>query len=255
MLLMFYHFVVDHVLVLIALAAGVFIGASALGYLSARKRVGEYQLAPVQGAVLGLTGLLLGFSISLALSRYDHRRVLVVREANAIGTTWLRTDLLPAPLGSEARPLLERYVGARLAFFRAGDHERAIAKAEAQAAGLQTTLWAIATKAAVVAPNSITARFIQALNGMIDVEAERDAARRDRLPWVMWGGLFLVTMVASFFTGAALAGQRWVVLLVLPLTFALLLGLIGEFDTPRNGLVQISQHSLERLQASFAPHP
>lgn len=248
-------FVLNHVLVLIVVAAAGLVGASALGFFTAPSEPGEYKLAPVQGAVLGLTGLLLGFSISLALSRYEHRRVLVVDEANAIGTTWLRASLLPAPMDQAARPLLERYVGARLAFFQAGDDPAAIAKAEARAAHLQTALWAIATQAAAAAPNSITASFIRALNGMIDLEAERDAARRDRLPWVMWGGLFLVTLVASFFTGAALRGQRWWVLLVLPLTFALLLGLIGEFDTPRNGLVQVSQHSLERLQASFAAPP
>jgi hypothetical protein len=213
-------FVLDHAAVLIGLSAMLLCGASAIGFFTARREAGAYPLAPVRGAVLRLIGLLLGFSISLALTHYEHRRVLVVDGANAIGTTWLRAGLLPAPMDAAARPLLERYVTARLAFFQASNDPAAIAKAEALAAHLQTNLWTIATKAAAAAPNTITASFIRALNGMIDLEAERDAARRDRLPLAKSGGLFLVTLVASFFTGAALRGQRWLVLPVLPLTFS-----------------------------------
>ncbi|HUZ65813.1 MAG TPA: hypothetical protein VMU82_19085 [Acetobacteraceae bacterium] len=247
--------ILDQPFLIVLIAAALLGAATVLGqFCAARDPVagGENPLAPIQGATLGLAGLLIAFSFSMALHRYEQRRTLVVEKANAIGTTALRASLLPAPFGDAATPLLRRYVAVRLAYFAAGTAPAAIAAAEAGAARLQGRLWQLAEHAAGPAPNAITASFVRSLNQMIDLEAERDAARRNRLPPVVWAGLLVVTLGASFFTGSSLRGRHPLALATLPLILALVLGMIGELDTPRGGLVQISQHSMVRLQAGLA---
>ncbi|MCF3947922.1 hypothetical protein AiwAL_17115 [Acidiphilium sp. AL] len=247
--------VIDHP-PLLALIMAVLLGfATWLGQRLAADDAGsETPLGPVQGAVLGLAGLMLGFSFSMALSRYEQRRSLVVDEANAIGTTYLRAGLLAPDLRDAARPLLRRYVTARLAYFGAAEDRHEIAAAEASAARLQVALWRIAEQASAVAPNAITGSFIRSLNQTIDLEAERDAARHNRLPGTVWVVLITVTAGASFFTGLLLRGRYRATLAALPVILAIVLGLIAELDTPRAGLLTISQHSMERLEASLRPN-
>lgn len=251
------RFVLDHPWLLAVVAVVLQALAAAVGVAVApRRKEARDALTPVQAGVLGLAGLLLGFSFSMSLSRFEERRALVVQEANAIGTTQLRAGLLSRDLAEAAAPLLARYVDARLVVFDPGADEAAAARASSEAVRLQSGLWRIAEQAAAVAPTPVTASFIVTLNEMIDLEASRDEAARNRLPGVVWFALLVVTLGSSLLTselGLALSRGP---LATLAVVFAVVLGLIAELDTPRAGWLQVSEYPMQRLhQGLIGPAP
>src|SRR5258705_3843054 len=122
------------------------------------------QIGGIQGAVLGLLGLLLGFTFAMAVKRYDTRRGLVLQEANAVGTTYLRASLLPDAQQAPVKDLLRRYVDIRLKYWPLVDDPAKLAEGMRLIADIQGELWKHATEAAKEAPNDITATFIESLN-------------------------------------------------------------------------------------------
>ena len=146
----------------------------------------KVQIGGIQGAVLGMLALLLGFTFSMALARYENRRDLVLKEANAIGTTYLRASFLPQPHAKAVEELLRRYTDARLSFDSAGRDSTKIAAAEDEAGKLQRELWVETVAAGKEAPTPITATFINALNETIDLDATRLHALRSRVPGAVW---------------------------------------------------------------------
>ena len=121
------------------------VGAHALGYYAGRRRLARGKRSPelgaVQGALLGLLGLMLAFSFGSAAERFVARRDLILSEANAIGTAYLRADLLPSPHAEALRSALSRYVDVRIAFFDAGIDEAAVRAAMAQSEQLHAAIW------------------------------------------------------------------------------------------------------------------
>lgn len=148
----------------------------------------------VQGAVLGLLGLLLGFTFAMSVGRHDARRGMVVEEANAIGTAWLRAGLLPGDYPEPVKALLRRYVEIRLAGREVADNQVKLAEALAASAEVQDALWAHAEAAAKEAPNAVVVSFINALNTMIDTDVKRVAVGI-HIPVTVW---VLVVFVAAF---------------------------------------------------------
>ncbi|MGB8804431.1 MAG: hypothetical protein WCC93_05865, partial [Chthoniobacterales bacterium] len=144
------------------------------------------QIGAIQGAVLGMLALLLGFTFSMAVARYENRRDLVLREANAIGTTYLRASFLPETNAKAMEDLLRHYVDARLSFYTAGSDAAKITLAQGETARLQRELWLHTVDAAKEAPSPITATFINALNETIDLDATRLNALRSRVPGAVW---------------------------------------------------------------------
>ena len=113
----------------------------------AKASLEESPFAVLQTAIFGLLALLLAFSFSVGIARYDARRVEVLREANSIGTTMLRTQLLDARAAPVMRGYLRSYVDARIAFASAGIDERARADAAYRTAALQAAMWRLARRA------------------------------------------------------------------------------------------------------------
>lgn len=140
----------------------------------------------LEGAVLGLFALLLGFSFAMAVNRYDLRRQLEVEEANAIGTTWLRTDTLVEPERSAERQLIQQYVPVRLSFVAAGTDAQAIQRSLTQSGELQAQMWKIAAGGASARRDPISALFVASLNDAIDVTEKRTAALENRIPSMAW---------------------------------------------------------------------
>src|SRR5262249_43004420 len=156
------------------------------------------QVGAIQAAVLALLGLLLGFSFSMAVSRFDARKQLVVEEANAIGTAYLRARLLPAPQREEVVELLRRYVENRIAAAETRDGA-AMQGTEQRAAELQEQLWARAARAADRDPRSVvTGLFIQSLNDVFDIKEKRTVGLINHVPE---SALLLVAVVALCGTG------------------------------------------------------
>lgn len=203
-------------------------------------------------SVLGLLALLIGFTFSIALSRYESRRELVVKEANAIGTTWLRMQLLDAGDRARMEDLLRRYVDARVAFGGAQGPEQEVEQYRRTEA-LQDELWVALM--AVVAPFRDTPRassLVSTTNESIDLAAERFAARQSHIPARIMRMLVLFAWIAAGLVGYEKGRQRkTAMLLFLLLTFAATL--VVDLDRPSTGMVNVPQGPMLDLQRTIQP--
>lgn len=212
------------------------------------------QIGGIQGAVLGMLGLLLGFTFAMAVARYEVSRELVLAEANSIGTTYLRASFLPPPHQTAVEELLRRYVDLRLDFYHAGTDKDAVDKAEQGAAQIHRELWKHAVAAAKESPSPITATFINSLNETIDLDASRLNAMRTRVPEAVWLLLLLVASVGCHASGygAGASGVRNMFSgLILPLLITVLITILADLNRPRQGLIGISQQPMSDLQQSL----
>lgn len=197
-------------------------------------------------AALGLLSLLLGFTFSLSLARYDARRALVGQEANAIGSVWRRSQVLPEPFRGQYRDLLPQYVEARLRWSESDD-------SLAATSALQQRLWTVAEQAAQ-APSmqTLTWGVVQALDQAEDAQALRAQARRGRIPGHVVNSLFLYSMLSMVMLGYILAvkGRRQYVASSLVLVLVSLAWvLIVDLDRPLGGVIVVSQQPLADLRA------
>jgi hypothetical protein len=246
-------FAVTLLLVLVTFEVGYRLGKRRRASSEAEKE------APVGGMVqasLGVLALMLAFTFGAAATRFDSRRHLVVDEANAIGTTFLRAAMLPAR-GAEVRALLREYVDVRLEAVRSGNVEQGMRRSDE----LHVLLWDHATALGKEHPTSIVVGlFIQSLNEVIDLHATRVAVGlRGRVPGVIWAALYAVAAVSLAAMGyhAGLTGtSRSLAVLVMAFTFALVIGVIADLDRPGKGMLETSQQAMVDLQASMAePKP
>ena len=210
----------------------------------------------VQGAVLGLLGLLLGFSFAMAVGRYDLRRSLVVDEANAIGTTWLRADFLSAPHQKEVKELLKRYTRIKLEDGKAVTTLDATTRSRAEIARIQNALWSHADAAALEKPSPVTVSFITTLNETIDLDATCKAALSNHVPGAVWLLLLVVSGCGAWASGygSGTGGLRsafnqW----VFPLLIGVVITLIADVDRPHRGLIGVSQQPMQDLLESMQP--
>jgi hypothetical protein len=225
-----------------------------IGYRVARyrrRRSGEEKQEPVGsvvGATLGLLAFMLAFTFGLAGSRFDDRRQVILAEANAIGTTYLRAELLPQPIADEMRSLLREYVEARLEATQSGRTDQALARSEQ----LQSRLWAQAVAAAEKDRSPITGLFIQSLNEVIDLHAKRVmVGLRSRVPGAIWMTLYLLAVLGMSMMGYQEGGTgstRSPAKLALVLAFSVVLMLIVDLDRPGEGMLQVSQQSMIDLR-------
>jgi hypothetical protein len=244
----------------VLMAVGLFVGLLAcleswffLGRRARDKR-SEHpdQLATIQGATLGLLALLLGFSFAMAMSRFSDREKLIVSEANAIGTVWLRCDLLPEAARDEIRRTLRDYTDQRIAFYDAKD-EAARQNAIAESEKLQSRLWTVFADAAKDSPELSTV-LLPSPNELIDLHGARIAVARRHMPTVLLGLLLVCSLVsvASVGYGCGVGGKRNVVLTT-ALTFLIAgtLWAIIDMDHPRQGLIRVGQQPMLKLRHSF----
>jgi hypothetical protein len=199
----------------------------------------------VEGAVFGLMGLLIAFTFSGAAARFDARRALAVEEANAIGTAWLRLDLLPAAAQPALREKFRAYLDARLAAFRSlPDLDAAKAKL-ARAGALQAQIWTEAITACRDSGSSpATMLLLPALNQMFDMATTRTMGARMHAPAIIYGMLILLVLAGSLLAGYGMGAGRvrgWFHALAFVLVLSLAIYVILDFELPRMGLIRI-QH-------------
>ena len=206
------------------------------------------QVAASRDALGVLLSLLLGFTLAMALPRYDLSRQLVIEEADAIATAGTRAEILPPPYRENVRELLVRYVAARLEFSSTGISREALNDSEAHTNELQSKLWAQAQAVALANPTPITALFLQSLNELFDLSEKRLAALENRIPGTIWVMLVALSMVTCLMFGFASRSRFWLVSIVTPLMVAVVMGLIADLDSPRNGFIRTDLSSLERLE-------
>ena len=241
------------ILLSLALESGYRLGQWRRARISDEK---EHPVGAMVASILGLVALVLGFTFSLAASRFDARRMAVLEESNAIGTTFLRAQLLPEPQRGEVARLLREYVEVRLEGTQDGKTEAALARSEV----LHEQLWSQAAAAAEKDSGPImTGVFIQSLNETIDLHAKRVlVGLRSRIPLVIWAGLLglaILGMAAVGYQAALSATRRSPAMLGLVLAFTVVLLLIADLDRGQEGLLRISQQSMIDLQRSMQPEP
>lgn len=242
------------VVVLLAIEGGFRLGQYRLRRSESEEKpsVGE-----IVAATLALLAFLLAFTFGLAASRFDIRRGLVIDEANAIGTTYLRAGLLPDPHRTDVRGLLREYVDVRLEAVQPGQLNVSIRRSQE----LQTRLWAQADEVGRKNPDSIVVGlFITSLNEVIDLHTKRLALGvRNRIPATIWAALYFVAAIGTAVMGyhAGLAGSsRSLAIFALVLAFSAVITLIVDLDRPQEGLLRVSQQAMIELRGSIeAPGP
>lgn len=245
------------------LTHSVFLGtatfAALLGAILAGHRIGRWRLlrdganpghdaghGVIEGAVFALLGLLLAFSFSGAAGRFADRRDLITQEANAMGTAWLRVDLLPAASQPAVRAAFRAYVDARLAVYRDPADAAAVAAAQRAVSGAQGALWGLVV-AAVTTPEGQPAlnAVVPAMNEMFDVATTRTMAMEVHQPVLLYGILLLLMLIAAFVSGVSMAPSdraSRVHALVLAATLALTLWLTLDMEFPRRGVLRITSY-------------
>jgi hypothetical protein len=205
----------------------------------------------VLSAVLGLLALLLGFTFALAVDRFETRRALVLEEANAIGTAYLRTQLLEEPHRARISRLLVEYTDNRIVVARAPPAEARTLVARNDR--LVTELWA-GTIAAFPTIRGIdfSSAYLDSMNLVIDLDESRKASRQAKVPHEVYLVLFIYIVVAAGVMGFTLDGpleRGAATFLFLLLTLSLML--IIDIDRPTGGGIDESQRPMEDLQASL----
>jgi hypothetical protein len=239
------------------------LGATALGiFLGHRARhLSESLKEPfgiLQGALLGLVGLLLAFGLSLAVSRYEDRRANVVTAANAIGTTYLRAQTLPEPIRSDSLDLLARYTRTAISV---GDHVPGSAGARhavGSEAQIERQLWRLAGKALDTAPTASAPRlYVETLNEMFDDETVRVAALGNRVPTAVLvleliGAAVALGLLAAYL---AIAGRGVLAVVLASALVAFLLLVTADLDRPTRGLIRVPDAVLKNQLESMTQAP
>jgi hypothetical protein len=205
----------------------------------------KLQVSAMQGSLMGLLALLVGFSFSLALSRFNDRSVAVVTEANAIGTAWLRSDLLEGPAKAALQSALADYAAARLAEGQYDITRSEIRKIELEKeAAAFKTAWTIATTAARANPNPVTVALVTALNDMTDSFSSHEASLNRHVPEIVlilqFVTLLFLGWIVGYSSGESGYGPTTPMLVMMALN-VLLLALVLDLDRPRRGIIQVDQ--------------
>jgi hypothetical protein len=204
-------------------------------------------LAAIEGAVFGLMGLLIAFTFSGAGSRFDTRRQLIAREANAIGTAYLRLRLLPDRTQPELRLKFRQYLDARLNYYRMLPDSMAAAREQNRAAALQADIWnraveAIRAAAGSTNVNAITSLVMQSLNDMIDITTTRFVASQIHPPQIIFGMLLAVVLACSLLAGYGIAANPkrcWIHTMVFASILTVTVLIVLDYEYPRFGLIRI----------------
>jgi len=238
-------------------------GVTALGlllgrYLCRHSEVLREPFGVLQGALLGLVGLILAFGLTLAVGRYEARRAAVVDDANAIGTTYLRAQMLAEPIRSRSLATLRSYTGTSLRLSRSIPGSAAQKQAIAVEDSQQRTLWRLAGQALNGAPIATGPRlYIDSLNDMIDSQTVRVSALNNRVPGAV---LALEVLGAAAALGLlavylAILGRGVVSVLIAATLITLLLLVTFDLDRPTRGLIRVPTGPLVALRATMALPP
>lgn len=239
------------------LIAALLLGACEAGYQVARRRgdVEKSDEGHVLSAMLALLGLLVGFTFSIVVSRHEQRRLLVVDEANAIETEYLRTQMMPEPSRSRLADMLRRYADVRIAIGSAGEDRVEAARGYAITDSLKRQMWVTTIEAdTLVQPPALASLIAGGMNTLIELASARRAALEARLPSITFGVLLLFAAVAAgmlgFVSGSGKHPRR-VGAIVMLLLLTLALGLILDLDRPLRGTIKINQQPLLDARASM----
>jgi hypothetical protein len=203
-------------------------------------------------ATLTLLGLIIGFSFSMAISRYDQRKNYEEAEANAIGTEYVRADLLPVADRANVRALLRNYLDQRVLFYEMRDANE-LRQIDATTAQSQTELWSAVQTPAGVQPTPVLALAISGMNDVLNSQGYTQAAWWNRIPLGAWFLMLAVAMCANLLIGydSHRIGRRAIRLIALPFILCIAFYSIADIDSPRRGVIRVHPQNLISLAQSL----
>ena len=256
-------YLIDHWLITLVMFA-VLVVASEIGYRAGTRKRGMPEsdrslMSGTGAAMLGMLGLLLGFTLAMAIGRWDERRDIIVHESNAIGTLSLRAGLLEEPVRDELRETLREYTETRIVLGGSRDDLETWRAARVKSEMLHAQIWSAIERANSpgLSP-AILSSLITAANELIDIHEMRLASIENYLPVSLLLLLLGVAAVATSFLawsfGAGTHRSRKAILM-LGLLIAAVLLLIMDLNRPQRGMIDVGVETLERVQKSMAEPP
>ena len=239
---------VDHPLVFFIATLALFLGCTRAGVLArlhghklTSAEQSEFDL--VRNAMFTLLGLIIGFAIAMAVSRYDLRKTLEESEANAIGTEYVRLDLMPVETASKARAHLRAFADERIAFYGLRDRDD-VKRNAADTAQTMGALWAAIAPETKASQTAVTALVASGMNDVLNSYGYTVAAWRNRLPVEVWLLLIVVGCGCNFLIGFGAEKLSSATHAILPITASLAILLIADVEGPHNGFVRVHPENL-----------
>ena len=230
-----------------------------LGYRYKKRQLDKYPgqihegMSSMEGSILGVMSLLMGFSFSVAVSKFEARRHVLVEETNVIGTAILRCDLYPDSIRSVLRADFKTYLEARIAYYEARYEEAENQDQMEIAEKVSADIWKTVTFFSKDPQFKLRSlQMIPVVNDMIDIMNTRDALRISRVPPLILWTLLTLVLIAAFLLGSDYKGHKRNISLVIgyALVMTLTLNLINELNHPRQGLINLDdvEKKMENLR-------
>jgi hypothetical protein len=210
----------------------------------------------ILGAALTLLGLIIGFSFSMAIGRYDQRKNYEEEEANAIGTEYVRADLLPSGDAEKIHALLRQYLDQRILFYQSRDANQLL-QINKDTARLQNEMWSAVKSPALQQPTAVSALAVSGMNDVLNSQGYTQAAWWNRIPIAAWGLMVAIAICCNLLVGFASRHAktefRVCLLMILPLVLSISFLLLADIDSPRGGLIRVRPQNLLSLAPSLNP--
>jgi hypothetical protein len=250
----------DFPLLILALSlVGLWLSARIGGFICEKHRNAEEEegkdFGTITSAILTMLALIIGFSFSMAVNRYDQRKNYEEAEANAIGTEYVRADLLPAADGARVHTLLKNYLDQRVLFYLTRD-ERELQQINAYTGQLQTELWSAVKAAATAQPAPVVALAVSGMNDALNSQGYTEAAWSYRIPGEAWILMGVIAIICNLMIGygSCRAGAKGILFLVIPLVVSISFFLIADIESPRGGIIRVHPVNLISLSQSLRAH-
>jgi hypothetical protein len=209
----------------------------------------------IEGATLTLLGLIIGFSFSMAINRYDQRKSCEEAEANAIGTEYVRADLLPAADAAKVHTLLRDYANQRILFYNTRDRDK-LTQINADTTQLQTSLWSAVRGPALAQPNPLASLILSGMNDVLNSQGYTQAAWWNRIPTAAWALMGAIGICCNLLIGygSRRIAARPILFIVTPLVVSISFFLIADIDSPRGGVIRVTPQNLVSLAQNLPPN-
>jgi hypothetical protein len=206
----------------------------------------------IQSATLTLLGLIIGFTFSMAIGRYEERKNYEEAEANAIGTEYTRADLLPGDVAARVHVLLLNYLDQRILFYKTRDAQQ-LRQIDTTTAQLQNELWSALKGPVAAQPTPVVALAIAGMNDVLNSQGYTQAAWWNRIPTAAWVLMGVIAICCNLLIGygARRAEAERILMLVLPLVVSISFFLIADIDSPRGGVIRVQPQNLTSLAHSL----
>jgi hypothetical protein len=212
---------------------------------------GDYEdFALLLGGTLTLLGLIIGFTFSMAVSRYDQRKNYEEQEANAIGTEYARADLLPAADAARVRAMLLSYLDQRILDYKTRNEDQ-IRQINRQIARLQTKMWSAVSTLATAQPSPVMVLVLWGMNDVLNSQGYAQAASWNRVPIAAWIFMIAISVFCNLLVGYGAHRNNTFRFLILPIALSVSLFLIADIDSPRGGVIRVRPQNLEALAESL----